>query len=60
VLARDLETAALAAVAARRGLRFGAVVAVVGDVHGARLDDDAVGHAGEAVGRAGAAALVCG
>jgi uridine phosphorylase len=60
VLARDLETAALAAVAARHGLRFGAALAVVGDIHGARLDDDAVGRAGEAVGRAGAAALVCG
>jgi uridine phosphorylase len=60
-LARDLETAALAAVAARHGLRFGSVLAIVADAHGARLDDDAIGHAGEAVGRAGAAALVaCG
>jgi uridine phosphorylase len=60
-LARDLETAALAAVAARRGLRFGSVLAIVADARGARLDDEAVGHAGEAVGRAGAAALVvCG
>jgi uridine phosphorylase len=60
-LARDLETAALAAVAARHGLRFGSVLAIVADAHGARLDDEAVGHAGEAVGRAGAGALVaCG
>jgi uridine phosphorylase len=59
-LARDLETAALAAVAARRGLRLGAVLAVAIDAAGARLDDDALDHAGEVVGRAGAAALVCG
>jgi uridine phosphorylase len=58
--ARDLETAALAAVSARRGLRFGAVLAVAFDASGARLDDDALDHAGEVVGRAGAAALVCG
>jgi hypothetical protein len=41
-------------------VRFGAVLAVVADTRGERLDEDAVGHAGEAVGRAGAAALVCG
>jgi uridine phosphorylase len=56
-LARDLETAALAAVAARRGLRFAAVLAVVADASGARLDDDAIAEAGEAAGRAAAAAL---
>jgi uridine phosphorylase len=58
-LVRDLETAALAAVAARHGVAFGAVLAVVSDAAGSRLDDDGVAHAGEAVGRAGAAAL-CG
>jgi uridine phosphorylase len=59
-LARDLETAALAAVAARHGVRLGAVLAVAIDSAGGRLDDDALDHAGEVVGRAGAAALVCG
>jgi uridine phosphorylase len=59
-LARDLETAALAAVAARRGVRFGSVLAIVTDAAGARLDEDGVAHAGEAVGRAGAHALACG
>lgn len=59
-LARDLETAALAAVAARRGVRLGTVLAMAFDASGARLDDDALDHAGEVVGRAGAAALVCG
>jgi uridine phosphorylase len=58
-LAVDLETAALAAVAARHGIAFGSVVAIVG-VGAQRLDDEAVVHAGEAVGRAGAAALVDG
>jgi uridine phosphorylase len=56
-LARDLETAALAAVAARRGVRFAAVLAVVADASGARLDDDAIADAGETAGRAAAAAL---
>jgi uridine phosphorylase len=56
-LVRDLETAALAAVAARGGARFGSVLAVVSDVQGARLDDEAVAHAGEALGRVAAAAL---
>ena len=58
-LARDLETAALAAVAARHGLRFGSVLAVVAAADGTRLDDEAIVAAGEAVGKAGAAAL-CG
>jgi uridine phosphorylase len=58
-LARDLETAALAAVAARHDVAFGSVLAVIADAHGRRLDDDGVTAAGEAVGRAGAAAL-CG
>jgi uridine phosphorylase len=56
-LAVDLETAPLAAVAARHGLAFGALVAVVADAHGERLDDEAVAAAGEAVGVAGASAL---
>lgn len=57
-LAVDLETAALAAVAARRDVPFGSVLAVVAVADGARLDDEGIAHAGEAVGRAGAAALV--
>jgi uridine phosphorylase len=56
-LAVDLETAPLAAVAARHAIAFGAIVAVVADAHGGRLDEDAVAHAGEAVGLAGAGAL---
>ncbi|HEU4976908.1 MAG TPA: hypothetical protein VFT50_17595 [Baekduia sp.] len=56
-LAVDLETAALAAVAARRGAAFGSVLAVVATADGARLDDEAVTVAGEAVGRAGAHGL---
>jgi uridine phosphorylase len=59
-LAVDLETAPLAAVAARHGVAFGAIVAVVADAHGARLDDEAVAQAGEAVGVAGAGALTVG
>jgi uridine phosphorylase len=59
-LAVDLETAPLAAVAARHGLAFGAIVAVVADAHGGRLDDEAVAEAGEAVGLAGAGALTAG
>jgi uridine phosphorylase len=58
-LARDLQTAALAAVAARCRVRFAAVLAVVADARGGRLDDEAVSQAGEEVGRAGAAAM-CG
>jgi uridine phosphorylase len=56
-LAIDLQTAALAAVAARLGVAFGAIVAIVADRAGARLDDDANAIAGEAVGVAGAHAL---
>jgi uridine phosphorylase len=56
-LAVDLETAALAAVAARRGAAFGSVLAVVATADGTRLDDEAIAHAGEAVGRAGAQAV---
>jgi uridine phosphorylase len=59
-LALDLETAALAAVAARHGIAFGSIVAVIVDARGARSDEEAVDHAGEAVGRAGAAALTAG
>jgi uridine phosphorylase len=58
-LARDLETAALATVAARHAMRFGSVLAVVAAADGTRLDDEAAVAAGEAVGKAGAAAL-CG
>ncbi|WP_187369038.1 phosphorylase family protein [Baekduia soli] len=56
-LARDLETAALAAVAARHGIAFGSVVAIVLDAAGTRLDDERATAAGEAAGEAGAAAL---
>jgi uridine phosphorylase len=56
-LAVDLETAPLAAVAARHGVAFGAIVAIVADAGGGRLDEDAVAQAGEAVGVAGAQAL---
>ncbi|MCW3004359.1 MAG: purine-nucleoside phosphorylase [Conexibacter sp.] len=56
-LAVDLETAPLAAVAARHGLAFGAILAVIADARGGRLDDEAVVGAGEAAGLAGAAAL---
>jgi uridine phosphorylase len=59
-LAVDLETAPLAAVAARHALAFGAILAVVADAHGARLDDDAVAMAGAAAGVAGAGALAVG
>jgi uridine phosphorylase len=58
-LAVDLETAALAAVAARHGVAFGSLLAIV-TVGDERLDDEAIVHAGEAVGRAGAAALAGG
>jgi uridine phosphorylase len=58
-LAIDLETAALAAVAARQGVAFGSVLAIVA-AGAERLDDEAIVHAGEAVGRAGAAALATG
>ncbi|WCB95873.1 Purine nucleoside phosphorylase DeoD-type [Baekduia alba] len=57
VLAADLETGALAAVAARHGIAFGAVVAIAVDAEGARLDDEAQAAAGEAAGRAAARAL---
>jgi uridine phosphorylase len=55
-LAVDLETAALLAVARRRGIRAAALVAVTarGDD---RLDPDAIAHAGLRLGRAALAAL---
>ena len=55
-LVRDLETAALFAVAHRRGVRAASLLAVTarGDE---RLDDDAVDAAGVRLGRAGLAAL---
>jgi len=56
-LAADLESGALAAVAARRGVAFAAIVAIAADAHGARADDDALAAAGEAAGHAAAAAL---
>jgi uridine phosphorylase len=57
-LAVDLETAPLAAVAARHGVAFGSILAIVSDTRGGRLDDEAVVQAGEAVGVAGAGALM--
>jgi uridine phosphorylase len=57
VLAADLETGALATLANRHGIAFGAVVAIAVDAHGARLDDEQQAAAGEAAGRAAAAAL---
>jgi len=59
-LARDLSTAALAAIAEALDVRFAAVLAVVDDARGAGLDDDAVAEAGEAAGRLAAAALAAG
>lgn len=57
VLAADLETGALATLANRHGIAFGAVVAIAVDATGARLDDEQQAAAGEAAGRAAAAAL---
>ena len=57
LLAADLETAALAAVAIRHGIAFGAIVAIAADAAGARAGDEALAAAGEAAGRAAAAAL---
>jgi uridine phosphorylase len=55
-LAVDLETAAVLAVARRRGIRAAALLAVT--AHGAqRLDGDAIAEAGVRLGRAGLAAL---
>jgi uridine phosphorylase len=56
-LAVDLESAPLAAVAARHGVAFGSIVAIVADARGRRLDEEALERAGEAVGVAGAGAL---
>jgi uridine phosphorylase len=56
VLAADLETGALAAVAARHGIAFGAIVAIAVDARGGRLDDERQAAAGEAAGRAAARA----
>jgi uridine phosphorylase len=57
VLAADLETGALATLANRHGIAFGAVVAIAVTADGARLDDEAQAAAGEAAGRAAARAL---
>jgi uridine phosphorylase len=59
-LAVEMETAALFAVGARRGIEVASVLAV-SDVlvpERRRLDDDGLRRAGERVGRAGAAALL--
>jgi uridine phosphorylase len=58
LVAADLETAALAAVAARHGIAFGAIVAIAADAAGRRPDDEALAAAGEAAGRAAATALL--
>jgi uridine phosphorylase len=59
-VAADLETAALAAVAARHGIAFGAVVVIAAATDGTRADDEPLATAGEAAGRAAAAALLDG
>jgi uridine phosphorylase len=56
-LAADLETGALAAVAARHAIAFGAVVAIAIDADGRRLDDEPLAAAGEAAGLAAAHGL---
>jgi uridine phosphorylase len=56
LVAADLETAALAAVARRHGIAFGAVLVLDGH----RLDDEALTLAGEHAGRAAADALLGG
>ncbi len=59
----EMEAAALATVAARRGLRFGCVLAVtdvLGDTSRERIGAEALERAGEAVGAAAARALGCG
>jgi len=61
VLAVDLQSAALAAVAALRDVRFATIVAIAADTDGGRLTDEDAESVGEAVGRAACAALVaCG
>jgi uridine phosphorylase len=60
-LAVDLETAAILQAALRRGLRAASVLAVTDELAGGertRIDPDGIEAAGEAVGRAGAAALL--
>jgi uridine phosphorylase len=56
-LAADLETGALAAVAARHGIAFGAIVAIALDARGTRCDDESLAAAAEAAGRAAVEAL---
>jgi uridine phosphorylase len=56
-LAADLETGALAAVAARHGIAFAAIVTIALDARGMRCDDEALAAAGDAAGRAAAHAL---
>lgn len=60
-LAVEMEAAAIFQVAHRRGLAAACVLAVTDELAGAtreRVDDEALAAAGEAVGRAGAAALL--
>jgi uridine phosphorylase len=57
VVAADLETAALAAVAVLHGVAFAALVVIAADASGARPDDEALAAAGEVAGAAAAAAL---
>jgi uridine phosphorylase len=57
-LAADLETGALAAVAARHGLAFAAILVIAASAHGTRTGDEALAAAGEAAGRAAAGALL--
>jgi uridine phosphorylase len=60
-LAVEMEAAAIFQVAARRGLAAGCVLAISDELAAGdreRIDDEALAAAGEAVGRAGAAALL--
>jgi uridine phosphorylase len=56
-LAADLETGALAAVAWRHEIAFGAIVAIALDARGMRCDDEALAAAGDAAGRVATQAL---
>jgi uridine phosphorylase len=56
-VAADLETGALAAVAARHGIAFAAVVTIAVDAAGMRCDDEALTAAGDAAGRVATQAL---
>ena len=56
-LAADLETGALAAVAARHGIAFAAIVTIALDAHGTRCDDEELAAASDTAGRLATQAL---